>query len=150
MAYTEPTAADLKTRYPAFASVADATVETYLGDAGSYVDQSWREADYIPAKVAMAAHLMALAGIGTRSEAATYAAAGINRIRSGNFDVSLSDSVVAKASGSGLEATAYGEAYKRLLRKNKGGPRVAIAPAPADGWGPLAQLNNGGIVPWAS
>lgn len=148
MAYTEPTPADLKTRYPAFANVADATVQTYLDDTATSVDGSWREGDYIPAKVAKAAHEMALAGIGERSEVAGFAAAGVNRIRSGNLDVSISDSRAARASGGTLDATPYGQAYRRILKRNKGGPRLVGGPAPRCGWGPTAQLNDGGVLPW--
>lgn len=123
MAYTEPTARDLVTRYPAFSGVPVDTVETYLGDTGE-VGTNWAEADYIPAKCALAAHKMALLGIGSRTEAEGYAAAGVNRVKSGNFEVSFSDSRVAKASGGGLDATIYGTIYKRLLRRNQAGPRV--------------------------
>jgi hypothetical protein len=150
MAYTEPTPADLKTRYPAFADVADATVQVYLDDTVTSVDGSWREADYIPAKAALAAHNMALASIGVRSEVDGYAAAGVNRIRSGQVDISISDAKAARASGGGLDATVYGQAYKRILKRNKGGPRLAGGIARVDGWGPTAQLNNGGVLPWAS
>lgn len=149
MAYTEPTPADLKTRYPAFADVADATVQVYLDDTATSVDGSWAEGDYIPAKTAKAAHEMALAGIGVRSEVDGWAQAGINRVRSGQLDVSFSDSKSARASGGTLAATAYGQAYMRILKRNKGGPRLAGGAACADGWGPLAQLNDGGILPWA-
>lgn len=148
MAYTEPTPADLKTRYPAFADVADATVQTYLNDTVTSVDGSWREADYIPAKAAKAAHEMALAGIGARSEVEGWAAAGLTRIKSGNFDAGFSDAAVARASGGTLDATPYGQAFKRILRRNKGGPRLAGGVAHCDGWGPTAQQNNGVRLPW--
>lgn len=148
MAYTEPTPDDLKARYPAFADVADATVQVYLDDTVTSVDGSWREADYIPAKVAKAAHEMALVGIGKRSEAEGWAAAGLNRIQSGNFNASFSDAKVSAASGGTLKATPYGQAYLRILKRNKGGPRVVPARLPAGGWGPTAQQNDGGILPW--
>lgn len=148
MAYTEPTPADVKARYPAFADVADETVQVHLDDTATSVDVSWREADYIPAKAALAAHTMALAGIGARSEVEGFAAAGVNRVRSGNFDVSISDSRASRASGGTLDATPYGQAYKRILKRNKGGPRLAGGPAPACGWGPTAQQNDGVVLPW--
>lgn len=148
MAFTEPTPADLKTRYPAFADVADATVQTYLDDTATSVDGSWREADYIPAKVAKAAHEMALAGIGARSEVDGYAAAGLTSVKSGAFDVSFSAAKVARASGGTLDATPYGQAFRRILKRNKGGPRLAGGVARGCGWGPTAQQNNGGVLPW--
>lgn len=148
MAYTEPTPADLKARYPAFADVDDATVQVYLDDTVTSVDGSWREADYIPAKVAKAAHEMALLGIGKRSEAEGWAASGLTRLKSGNLDVAFSDAKVAKASGGTLDATPYGQAYKRILKRNKGGPRVVPARLSPRGWGPTAQQNDGGVLPW--
>lgn len=150
MAYVEPTPADLQARYPAFAGVADATIQIHLDDTASAVDQSWPEVDYIPAKVAKAAHEMALVGIGAQDEVAAYAQLGVARLRSGNLDVTLSESAVSRSSGGGLDATVYGQAYKRILRRVKGGPRLAGGPARVDGWGPTAQLNDGGILPWAS
>lgn len=149
MAYDIPTAADLKARYPAFAAVADATVDIYIADAASAgVDTSWGEADYAPAIAALAAHNMALLGIGESSEAEGYARIGVTSVRSGQFSVGLSADKVKAASGGTFDATAYGQAYKRLLRKNKGGPRVVTGTVDADGYGPLAQQNNGRVVPW--
>lgn len=150
MAYTEPTPADLKARYPAFADVADATVQVYLDDTATSVDGGWMQGDYIPAKTALAAHNMALAGLGVQSETDGYAAAGVNRIRSGNFDVSFSESKVAAASGGGLDATVYGRAYLVILRRNRRGPRFIAAPFAPYGYGPLAQQNDGDILPWGS
>lgn len=140
----------LKAKYPAFAAVSSATIQLYLDDTVSSVDSSWFAVDQVPAKLAKAAHEMALAGIGERSEVDSYAAAGINRIGSGQVNISLSEAKVARSSGGTLNATVYGQAYKRLLRRNKAGPRLAGGAACVDGWGPTAQLNNGGVLPWAS
>lgn len=142
MAYTIPTAANLKARYPAFAAVADATVDVYLGDAArERVDTSWIEADYAPAIMAAAAHEMALLGLVTQSETASHIAAGVTSIRSGNFQATFSADAVKRASGGGLDATPYGQAYKRFLRRNKSGPRVVAQPSysgppPSDGYLP--------------
>ena len=142
MAYTIPTAANLIARYPAFANVATATIDVHIADAASdSVDTSWPEAYYAPAIAAKAAHEMALLGLGSQSEAAGYAAAGVTSIRSGNFQASFSADTVKKASGGGLDATYYGRAYKALLRKAKGGPRVVgraayAGPPPTDGFLP--------------
>lgn len=150
MAYTEPTPADLKLRYPAFADVGDDVVQVYLDDTATAVDRSWPESYYLRAKVAKAAHDMTLAGIGKRSEAEGWAAAGLSRIKSGNFDAAFSDAKVAKASGGTLAASPYGLIYKRLLQQAKGGPRVVGAGVRPDGWAPTAQQNDGGVLPWAS
>lgn len=142
MAYTIPTAADLIARYPAFANVATGTIDVHIADAStSAVDRSWIEADYSAAIAAKAAHEMALLGLGAQSESAGYAAAGVTSIRSGNFQASFSADAVRKASGGSLDATPYGQAYKRLLKKSKGGPRVVARAGfhggpPTDGYLP--------------
>jgi len=148
MAYVIPTAADLKARYPAFAAVADATVDIHIADAATNgVDTSWIEADYSAAICALAAHTMALLGIGEATEAESYARQGVTALRTGNFSASFSDKRVAAASGGGYDATPYGQAYKRLLRKSKGGPQVATGGVYPDGWGPVAQQNDGQLLP---
>lgn len=148
MAYDIPTAADLIARYPAFADVAVATIDVHIGDAStSAVDTSWTEADYAPAIAAKAAHEMALLGLGEQGEAAGYAAAGLTSVKSGNFQASFSADKVKKASGGTLDATPYGQAYKRLLRKNKGGPRVVAVGGDVASSSPFVRLNNGQIYP---
>lgn len=147
MAYTEPTPADLKAKWPAFADVADATIQAHLDDTVTAVDQSWPETLYTPGKLAKAAHEMALAGIGAQSEVQGWSMAGLSSIRSGDFAASFSADKVKAASSGGLDATPYGQIYKRLLRAAKGGPRVVAGPR-YGGWGPTAQMNNGGILPW--
>jgi len=151
MAYVIPTAAELIARYPAFAAVAEATINIHIADASTTgVDTSWLEDDYAPAIAALAAHNMALLNIGDHGEATSYARAGLTRIRSGAFDASFSDKHVSRAAAGGFDASPYGQAYWRLLRKNKAGPRIAMAPEPPGDWGHVAQLNNGGFTPWAS
>jgi len=142
MAYQIPTAANLIARYPAFAAVPTATIDVHIADAASAaVDTSWPEPYYAPAIAAKAAHEMALLGIGEQSEAAGQAAAGVTSLRSGNFQVQFSADAVKRANDGGLSATYYGRAYKVLLRKAKGGPRVVASAtfagaAPADGFLP--------------
>jgi hypothetical protein len=142
MAYTIPTAANLKAKYPAFAAVADATVDLYLADAArDRVDTSWIEGDYAPAIMAAAAHEMALLGMAAQSETAGHLAAGVASLKSGNFQVSFSAEATKRASRGGLDATPYGEAYKRLLKRNKNGPRVVAradyaGSPPSDGYLP--------------
>lgn len=142
MSHTLPTVADLVARYPAFAAVPISTAETYIADAArDRVDTSWSATDYGPAILAAAAHEMALFGLASQSEVAGYAAAGVTSVRSGNFQASFSADAVKRASAGGLDATPYGQAYKRLLKRNKGGPRVVGGPAfsgspPSDGFLP--------------
>jgi hypothetical protein len=124
MAYTVPTADELQTRYSAFADVADATVDYWIEDAQRFVDETWTEADYAPALMALAAHNMTLGGIGTDSASLSGLPAGVTRFKSGSFEASFTDDAAnARMSGS-FGATRYGQEYLLLLRRNKGGPRV--------------------------
>ncbi len=148
MAYEIPTAADLIVTYPAFADVPAATIDKHIANAASAaVDTSWDGADYAPAIEAKAAHEMALLGLGAQGEVAGYAAAGLTSIRSGNFQASFSADKVKKASGGTLDATPYGQAYKRLLYKNKRGPRVVSIGGDTVSASPFVRLNNGQIFP---
>jgi hypothetical protein len=150
MAYEVPTAAALIARYPAFAAVAVETIDIHIADAAaSGVDTSWIEGDYAPAIAALAAHNMALLGIGDHGELAGFAQAGVTRIRTGNFDAGFSERKVGAASSGGFDATTYGQRYKVLLRRSKGGPRLVGGGPVSDDWAALAQQNNGGVVPWA-
>lgn len=133
MSYTAPTAAQLKAKYPAFASVADLTVDLYLVDAGRAVDTTWTEGDYQTAIMLYACHLMVQAGIGTGAEAEANAngLTGYKRIKSGQLDLertSKADSGAANVPDE-YAGTTYGQQYFYLLRKNRGGPRVAVADA---------------------
>lgn len=129
MAYDAPTAAYLKARYPAFADVDDALIDVYVTDAvSSAVDASWREVDYQPAAAAFAAHRLASLGIGAHGQAADFARQGVANFRSGNFQVGFSADRAGAIARGELDATPYGQEYARLLRINRGGPRIVNGP----------------------
>lgn len=130
MAYDAPTPEQLKAYYPAFASVADQTVQLYLDRAASSdVDQTWREADYASAIMAAAAHKMVRAGVSFGGGVAGDLPAGLTSFKSGSFSVGFSDEAVKAQVAGGWGSTTYGQDYAALLRTNKGGPRVAAGPA---------------------
>ena len=124
MAYTVPTADDLQIRYTPFAAVADATVDYWITDAQRFVTTDWTETDYAPALMALAAHNMTLAGLGTSAAATAGIPAGVKSFKSGQFSAEFTEQQAnASASGS-LESTRYGQEYLALLRRNRAGPRV--------------------------
>lgn len=147
MAYDVPTAADLKTLFPAFLDVADVTVNAYLETAATEAaDGSWREPQYRDAVMSFAAHRMAEIGIGAHGEAAGYARQGVSSIRSGNFAVALDADLAKSASAGELDATPYGRRYKRLVATEKGGPRVFPSTvSPGTAYGGNAFLQNNGM-----
>lgn len=135
MAYTAPTPADLKARYPAFASVLDATIQIYLDQAnGGDVDESWFERDFSPAIQAAAAHRMARAGV--LGSGAIDASAGIDSFKSGAMSVQFNADAVKASVAGGWGSTPYGQQYAELLARNKAGPRVS-------GGGCLGGMNVG-------
>lgn len=122
MAYIVPTPANLKLRYGDFSSVDDAVIQYWITDSARGVDESWSEADYQPARMALAAHNMSRNGIGTGSNA--QIPAGVTNFRSGSFAVSFTDSAAAQQAAGGYSSTRYGQEYLEMLARNKAGPRV--------------------------
>jgi hypothetical protein len=127
--YAKPEPGHLVLRYPAFA------------DERS-VDLSWSEGDYAAALMALAAHNMALAGLGADAALQSVIPSGVSRFRSGSLDVSLTEAAAnARATGS-FAATRYGQEYQLLLRRNRSGPLVSdtgVLPTPdyppfVNGW----------------
>jgi uncharacterized protein YfiM (DUF2279 family) len=126
MAYTAPTAADLKLRFPAFSAVADETVEYWLEDARLIVTDSWIEADRAPAEMALAAHNMEENGLSSAGGAvANLAGMGVESFKSASFSVNFKAG--AGASGGGYASSRYGKAFLAFLRRNRGGP-LLVAP----------------------
>lgn len=126
MPYVQPTAADLKQRFPAFADVADETVEYWLTDARLIVTDSWIENDRAPAEMALAAHNMALNGLGTAGGAVgDLAAMGVTSFKSASMSVSMDGAAIARTSAGGYRSTRYGADFLVYLNRNRGGPFLA-------------------------
>ena len=123
MAYTAPTPADLKARYPAFTAVADSAVQIWIDDAMLTVTTGWLEDDYRPAIMSMAAHNMAGEGLGASSAIGNLK--GVTSFKSGTFSASFSEEAANQAAKGGYQSTRYGQAFVVYLRRNRGGPRVA-------------------------
>lgn len=119
MAYTAPTAATLKARYPAFASVPDTTVDYWLTEAAEDC-ANWADSIRARGELALAAHRMAELGVVTGT-----IPTGVTSFKSGGFALTLSD---AAASRSGYAATIYGQEFSLLARRLFSGPRLAWEP----------------------
>lgn len=123
--YAKPLPGHLIARYPAFAAVPVSTIRTWLSDAERFVDTSWAEGDYAAALMSLAAHNMALAGIGTGNASLAGVPVGITRMKSGSLELGFTDAAAnARMSGT-FAATRYGQEYQTLLRRNRGGPLVS-------------------------
>lgn len=119
MAYTAPTPAQFRARYPAFDALDDAVIQTWLDEGGTETP-TWAEDTRARAVMLYAAHRLAESGQGTGN-----IAAGVTSFRSGSFSATVTD---AAASRTGFAATVYGREYMDLMRRNFGGPRLAWQP----------------------
>lgn len=132
MPYTKPTAAEFKAKFPTFAAVGDPTIDLAITDASASVDVSWVEADYQPAILYLAAHIMTIdgvviAGSDLGSAGGVVNAGLISEMKVGDVQVKLSGSAGGASSGAGgdmtgLRSTGYGRRYLELLRRNQSGP----------------------------
>lgn len=131
MAFTVPTAADFKARFPTFVDEAAATIDIALADAALMVDDSWTsQADFTLGRLLYAAHVLTLEGYGTGAEAqaAASGALGFRRMKSGPLELERFSSRSGGAAGGSLdplEQTTYGQRFKALLRANKAGAVLA-------------------------
>ena len=113
------TLSEFRTRYAAFASVADGTVEYWLGEGETAV-AAWPDDAQDKGAMAYAAHKMAEQGL----DGATVGA-GVTAFKSGTFSASISAEVARRT---GYHATLYGREFLDLARAHFAGPRVAAEP----------------------
>jgi hypothetical protein len=120
MAFTPPTADDLKTAFPAFADVEESSVSYWLARAARVVDDGFGD-DATHAALLLTAHYLTLQGLGTgaEAEAAAAGASGFKRIKSGALEIERGDN-----KGGAYSGTSYGLQFAELLRTVRGGPRV--------------------------
>ena len=119
MPYIKPTTSDFKTRYPAFAAVADAPVSYWL-DEGDTETATWPDDIRARAVMAYAAHKLTETGAlaGTVPQ-------GLTSFKSGTFSATVSDSL---ASLTGFDATVYGREFIAMRRTAFSGPIMAWNP----------------------
>lgn len=128
MAYTQPTAATFKARYPEFMPVSDALVGLVLQEAFDEVGDTWLERDRARAQMLLTAHRLTLEGEPDRtSTGASIAATGvIKRDKVGDVETEWAG-VSGSGSGSsssGYGSTTYGQEFAALMSKNF--PAVAV------------------------
>lgn len=125
--YVEPTAADLKARFPEFAPVSDALVNRILAEAIPMVGPSWVERDRRPAQMYLTAHLLAMEGEPGRTTTGNGVAVSgpVKRRKVGDVETEFAGaSASAGGSRSIYAQTLYGQRYLALLRLNF--PPVAV------------------------
>lgn len=132
MPYTLPTLSDFRTKFPTFAGVTDATINMAIQEASASVDQSWIEADYQPAILYLAAHILTIDGalidaLGAGAAGGVMGAGLVTEAKVGDVQVKLGGAGSGSGGGSsasGLGSTPYGLRYRDLLRRNQ--PAIAL------------------------
>lgn len=132
MAWTPPSVADLKARFPIFANVDETTLQLILNEAIAEVGVEWIEQDRAPAALYLSAHLLAGEGLagatGTGGGGAAITGA-VKKRKVGDVEVEFAG-VASTGGGSGgwgaspYDSTIYGQRYLLLLRRNF--PAVAV------------------------
>lgn len=120
MPYTAPTAADLKTRFPEFDTIADAMIEAIISENAATMSTSWLEDDYTAAYLSLVAHCLTVEGEPGRSAGVAGAASGpIKRVKVGDVETEFASAgVVQSAATYGLSDTPYGQRFLRLRHKS--------------------------------
>lgn len=120
MPFVPPTYQEFIVAYPEFEDVDQPVVLRALAVGGRNVDDSWIEADFAPAIMLYAAHVLTFGqnaidsgGSGARIVSESLGPISVQYERIGTqFDENY------------LGTTSYGIEYTVLLRQNRGGPRV--------------------------
>lgn len=131
MPYTKPTYDQFVERFPIFGDREESLISSLIDEAANSIDQTWRELDYQPAILYLAAHLLATDN-SAEGEEVQFGSAGGGAISSESFGgMSISYATAGSAGSGSLSAseaygsTSYGRRFLQLLRANRGGPLVA-------------------------
>lgn len=143
MAYTKPTPADIKARWPAiFGDVPDPTIQIWIDTAVLSVDESWLETDYKFGIELLAGHLMIENGIGKGAQAEANAGgmSAFQTIKSGQLTLTRgATSQDASGVPSPWNSTGFGVQWYWLARKNR--PPATVA-AGGPNFGPSAYAKD--------
>lgn len=130
MAYTAPTEPEFIARFPRFAAVDIAVVESAMTEAAARVGENWIEGDFAMARMLYAAHVLTLDGHGSGAESAAAAqgALGFRRMKSGNLELERFSTLSGGSTEADLlDSTSYGRRFRQLLRRSFPGVAVAVA-----------------------
>ncbi len=121
MPYTRLTLEQFKATYPAFSTLTEESYAAWATKAERRVGENFGD-EQQDATELLTAHLLALNGIGGAPGAAMLAATGATSFKSGTFQASVSDTVVAKRAKGGYAATVWGQQFAEIQRRLFGGP----------------------------
>lgn len=121
MPYTRLTLEQFKATYPAFSTLTEPPYAAWATKAEARVGENYGD-EQQDATELLTAHLLALNGIGGPPGAAMLAATGATSFKSGTFQASVSDTVVAQRAKGGYGATSWGQQFQEIQRRLFGGP----------------------------
>lgn len=121
MTYARLPLAQFQATYPAFSTLTAEPYAAWATKAEARVGENYGD-EQQDATELLTAHLLALNGIGGAPGAAMLAATGAVKFKSGTFDASISESVVAQRAKGGYGATPWGIQFQEIQRRLFGGP----------------------------
>lgn len=110
-----------KATYPAFSTLTEEPYAAWAAKAEARVGEAFGS-EQQDATELLTAHLLALNGIGMAPGAGMLAATGATSFKSGSFQASISDAVVAQRAKGGYRATPWGQQFADIQRRLFGGP----------------------------
>lgn len=125
MAYTEPSLADFRARFPEFDALDDALVQTVLDEAITEAGDNWPDRDRARAQLYLTAHILAAEG-GTQRTGTVTVGGEIKAHQVGGERTEYSTSSESASSAFGKSRTPYGDRYDELVRRNFGGSVFAV------------------------
>lgn len=137
-----------KTAKPQFQDVPDATVQSYIDMAAEFVPATDDNATIL-----MTCHLMTLDGLGTDAASETHrtGTAEYQSIRSGNLTLTRYAKSASEAGYSFMEwmaSTPCGRQLYLILKRKRGGPRVASGRVGRVASGYALDWPFPGVYPW--
>ena len=112
MSYSQPSASEMKARFPAFSGVDDAVLDAALVRARQHVDASWIESDRVEAELLYAAHDLTLDGIGETREAQLT---GFKSLKLDTLQLVRQDTDAEPGS---LKSTSFGARFVALRKRS--------------------------------
>lgn len=121
MAYVAPTYEEFIARFPIFADKDQPLVDAIILEATNTIDTTWREVDYKPAIMYLAAHLLATDNSGEGEAVDVGGAAPISGESFGGMSLSYGSPVNTSDAVSKTQyaSTEYGRRFYKLLKLNK-------------------------------
>lgn len=121
MPYTDPTATEVKARFPEFASLTDPVVEQAIVEAKFHVDNTWPETVYTTALLYRTAHQLSVDGYGKTGQVSTLGLDGLTSFTIKDLSVQRSAKLAETEGALDASSTKYGRRFIELRNRYFGG-----------------------------